>query len=430
MLLLATHLMLTRTRLGRHMYAVGGDREAAEMAGIHVGRVKASALVVCGLLSGVGGLILASRLDSGFGGNGSADLINAIAAAVIGGTSLFGGAGSVMGVVAGSLLVTSIYNGMILMDIGQYWNQVVLGAVILAATVVDQIATGSGPLGASLAQRLRRSRVGAGRGGDRRPCIAPGHRRLKGVRGRPGARRHVVRGGPWRGRRHRRRQRRRQVDVDPLHHRDPPARHRDDRRGRRVVDGLDPDTARRCGIEVVHQQLALVDGMDVISNLFLNRELIAGGFLGRRFGRLARRRMATEAATALGEFGLTIRNLRRPVGEPSGGQRQMLAIVRAVLRDPYFVLMDEPTAALGVEQSRRVQELVLSLKHRGIGVIVVSHRMDQVVEITDRVIVLRHGRKAAELTTSQTNAEELVAYITGARAAISVPAGTDSRDGE
>ena len=163
MLLLATHLMLTRTRLGRHMYAVGGDREAAEMAGIHVGRVKASALVVCGLLSGVGGLILASRLDSGFGGNGSADLINAIAAAVIGGTSLFGGAGSVMGVVAGSLLVTSIYNGMILMDIGQYWNQVVLGAVILAATVVDQIATGSGPLGASLAQRLRRSRVGAGR---------------------------------------------------------------------------------------------------------------------------------------------------------------------------------------------------------------------------------------------------------------------------
>ena len=200
--------------------------------------------------------------------------------------------------------------------------------------------------------------------------------------------------------------------------------------GAESFDGLDPDTARRCGIEVVHQQLALVDGMDVISNLFLNRELIAGGFLGRRFGRLARRRMATEAATALGEFGLTIRNLRRPVGELSGGQRQMLAIVRAVLRDPYFVLMDEPTAALGVEQSRRVQELVLSLKHRGIGVIVVSHRMDQVVEITDRVIVLRHGRKAAELTTSQTNAEELVAYITGARAAMSVPAGTDSRDGE
>lgn len=161
-LLAATQYMLTRTRLGRHMYAVGGDREAAEMTGIHIGRVKATALVICGLLSGVGGLILASRLDSGFGGNGSADLINAIAAAVIGGTSLFGGAGSMLGIVAGSLLVSCIYNGMILMDIGQYWNQVVLGAVILAATVVDQVATGSGPLGDAITRRFRRSHVASG----------------------------------------------------------------------------------------------------------------------------------------------------------------------------------------------------------------------------------------------------------------------------
>lgn len=157
-ILLATQLMLNHTRLGRHMLAVGGNREAAEMSGIPVGRVKASALVISGLFSGIGGLILASRLNSGFGGNGSSDLINVIAAAVIGGASLFGGAGSMWGVLAGGLVVGCIYNGMVLLNIGEYWNQVVLGIAILGATLVDQISTGSGPLGVALAARLKRSR--------------------------------------------------------------------------------------------------------------------------------------------------------------------------------------------------------------------------------------------------------------------------------
>jgi ABC-type sugar transport system ATPase subunit len=185
--------------------------------------------------------------------------------------------------------------------------------------------------------------------------------------------------------------------------------------GAESFDALVPDTARKRGIEVVHQNLALVDSLDVVANLFLNRELLTRGPLGRVFKRLDRRRMSQEAAAALAEHGLKIANLRRPAGELSGGQRQMLAIIRAVLRAPDFVIMDEPTAALGVEQSKRVQGLALSLRDRGIGVIVVSHRMDQVMQITDRVIVLRHGRKAADLVTKQTDVEELVGYITGAR---------------
>lgn len=197
--------------------------------------------------------------------------------------------------------------------------------------------------------------------------------------------------------------------------------------GTETFETLEPETARRCGIEVVHQNLALVDSLDIVANLFLNRELVGRGLGGKMFGRLDHKRMARTAASALEDFGLSVGNHRRPVGELSGGQRQMLAIIKAVLQDPYFVMMDEPTAALGVENSERVQELVLSLKHRGLGVIVVSHRMDQVLEITDRVVVLRHGRKAAELVTSETDGQELVGYMTGARPGQSFPQGDNSR---
>ncbi len=197
--------------------------------------------------------------------------------------------------------------------------------------------------------------------------------------------------------------------------------------GAETFEALEPDTARRCGIEVVHQNLALVDSLDIVANLFLNRELVRRGLAARLVGRLDHKRMARTAAAALDDFAISITNHRRPVGELSGGQRQMLAIIKAVLQDPHFVMMDEPTAALGVENSRRVQELVLSLKKRGLGVIVVSHRMDQVLEITDRVIVLRHGHKVAELVTSETDGEQLVGYMTGARASQSFPSAGTAR---
>ena len=156
--LIVVQLFLTRTRTGRHMFAVGGSLDAATLAGIRVGRIKATALVMSGTLSAIAGLILASRLNSGDGRNGSADLLNVIAAVVIGGTSLFGGAGSMLGTAAGVILVASIYNGMILLNVGLYWNQVVLGVIILAAVIIDQMVTGSGPMGRALARMLSSGR--------------------------------------------------------------------------------------------------------------------------------------------------------------------------------------------------------------------------------------------------------------------------------
>jgi simple sugar transport system ATP-binding protein len=185
--------------------------------------------------------------------------------------------------------------------------------------------------------------------------------------------------------------------------------------GELTLSELDPETSQRLGIEVVHQTLGLVDGLDVVANLFLNREIVAGGAVGRRLGLLRRRAMQREATRTLSEFGLKLGNLKRPVGELSGGQRQMLAVIRAVQRSPYFIIMDEPTAALGVQQSEAVRELVISLRQQDIGVIVISHRMDEVMEITDRIVVLRHGRKVAELTTARSHVDEVVGYITGAR---------------
>jgi ribose transport system permease protein len=132
---IALHLMLTRTKLGLHIYAVGGNSEAAAYAGIRPGRVKLIALT-----GGIGGLILSSRLDAGNGLFGSGDLLAAVAAVVIGGTSLFGGVGSVAGTAIGVVMIATINNGLILLNIPDFWQQIVVGGIIVAAMALDQLA--------------------------------------------------------------------------------------------------------------------------------------------------------------------------------------------------------------------------------------------------------------------------------------------------
>lgn len=134
------HLMLTRTKLGLQIYAVGGNREAAEYAGIRAGRVKLIALMISGLTGGIGGLILSSRLDAGNGLFGANDLLAAVAAVVIGGTSLFGGVGSVVGTGIGVLMIASINDGLILINVPDFWQQIVIGCIIIGAMAVDQLA--------------------------------------------------------------------------------------------------------------------------------------------------------------------------------------------------------------------------------------------------------------------------------------------------
>jgi ABC-type sugar transport system ATPase subunit len=178
-------------------------------------------------------------------------------------------------------------------------------------------------------------------------------------------------------------------------------------------DALTPMLAQRLGIETIHQSLALVDTLDVAANIFINRERVRHDPLGRAFGWLDKRAMSRESAKALAAFGLPGTLTRRPVRQLSGGQRQLVAVARAVYWQPRIVMMDEPTAALAVQQAARVLALVRSLAESGIAVLFVSHDMGHVLQVTDRVVVLRHGAKVADVATAATSHQQLVMSITG-----------------
>ncbi len=137
--LLLAHLLLTQFRLGNHIYAVGGNIEAARLAGINVGRVKWVVLSISGFCSGLAGVIMASRLNSGQGTIGETDLLDAIASVIIGGTSLMGGVGTIPGTIVGVLVVSVIRNGLNLLGVSSFWQMVAIGAIIICAVLIDEI---------------------------------------------------------------------------------------------------------------------------------------------------------------------------------------------------------------------------------------------------------------------------------------------------
>ncbi|WP_037570479.1 ATP-binding cassette domain-containing protein [Phaeacidiphilus oryzae] len=186
--------------------------------------------------------------------------------------------------------------------------------------------------------------------------------------------------------------------------------------GEIVFDGspihLDsPARARRRGIETVYQDLALVEDLRVWQNLFLNRELRYGPL---RLGLLDRRRMIEESRQILARLEVDVPSVRATVRRMSGGQRQCVAIARAVTWGRSLVIMDEPTAALGVRETHAVERLVLRLKERGVTVLIISHDLDQVLRIADGVWVLRRGRAVGYRRIAATGGDELVGLITGA----------------
>lgn len=171
-----------------------------------------------------------------------------------------------------------------------------------------------------------------------------------------------------------------------------------------------PLDARRHGIEAVYQDLALAPDLDAAANLYLGREISRLPLVRV----LNRRAMRERAVTAFGELGIELPNVRAPVGTLSGGQRQSVAVARAVAFASRIIFMDEPTAALGVVQRGRVLDVIRMVRDRGVSVVLVSHNMPEVLAVTDRVEVLRLGRRVASFRTSQTSVEELVGAMTGA----------------
>jgi D-xylose transport system ATP-binding protein len=184
----------------------------------------------------------------------------------------------------------------------------------------------------------------------------------------------------------------------------------------RIVRVDSPQAAAALGIATIYQDLALSDNLDVVANLFLGREEVGG------VGLLDETDMEQQATKVLTRLAVRIPSVRTQVASLSGGQRQSVAIARSMLGKPTMVVLDEPTAALGVAQTAQVLDLIRRLRDQGLAVVVISHNLADVFAIADVIVVLRLGRQVAVLDARQTNSEEVVAAITGANVGDRLPA--------
>ncbi|WP_158887374.1 ATP-binding cassette domain-containing protein [Amycolatopsis anabasis] len=188
--------------------------------------------------------------------------------------------------------------------------------------------------------------------------------------------------------------------------------------GRILLDGKEitldsPTTARRLGIETVYQDLAVAPELDPAANLFLGREIHRKGILGK-LGMLDKAEMRRQAVREFQRLGVTLQSTDVPIGSLSGGQRQSVAVARSVVWASKVVFMDEPTAALGVVQRERVLDVIKKVRDQGIAVVLISHNMPEVLSVSDRVEVLRLGKRVARFDAEGTQLEDLVAAMTGA----------------
>ena len=181
--------------------------------------------------------------------------------------------------------------------------------------------------------------------------------------------------------------------------------------GQRVVFN-NPAAARSHGIETVFQDLALCPHLDPVENLYLNREIKRSGVLGL-LGFMDRKAMRDRSVEVFTDLGATVRKLNEPVGTMSGGQKQSVAVARSAAWASKIIFFDEPTAALGVVQTANVLDLIRRVRDKGIGVVLISHSMPEVLEVADTIQVLRRGRRVATINSADSTVEELVGVMTG-----------------
>jgi fructose transport system ATP-binding protein len=183
-----------------------------------------------------------------------------------------------------------------------------------------------------------------------------------------------------------------------------------------VVNYRTPIEAREAGIETVYQTLAMSPALSIADNMFMGREMRKKGVMGSLFRQLDRPAMRRFAREKLSELGLmTIQNIDQAVETLSGGQRQGVAVARAAAFGSKVIILDEPTAALGVKESRRVLELILDVKRRGIPIVLISHNMPHVFEVADRIHIHRLGRRLCVIDPRDYQMNDAVAFMTGAK---------------
>jgi simple sugar transport system ATP-binding protein len=181
--------------------------------------------------------------------------------------------------------------------------------------------------------------------------------------------------------------------------------------GDQEITMTSPMEARNLGIETIYQDLALCENLDATVNIFLGREPLKS-MLGI-FKQVDRKHMLQESRNVLTRLDIKIPGLQRPIRQMSGGQRQAVAIARAVYWNAKLVIMDEPTAALGVPEQRKVQELIHTLSDQGVPVIVISHNLQDIFAVADRIVVMRRGKKVGDIPAKEISGDELVGLMVG-----------------
>jgi fructose transport system ATP-binding protein len=182
-----------------------------------------------------------------------------------------------------------------------------------------------------------------------------------------------------------------------------------------------PIDARRHGIETVYQDLAVAPAMTIAENLFLGRELLRPGLLGKWLRLIDKKRMLAEAVGHMQDLKIGIRSMKQPVGTLSGGQRQGVAVARSTAFARHVVILDEPTAALGVKEGNMVLELIRRVRDKGLPVVLISHNMPHVFEIADRIHIQRLGKRAAVVDPKHISMSDTVAVMTGAKDPLDLP---------
>jgi len=183
-----------------------------------------------------------------------------------------------------------------------------------------------------------------------------------------------------------------------------------------------PIDARRAGIETVYQDLAVAPAMSIAENLFLGREILKPGFIGQLLQLLDKKEMLNQAIARMNDLKVGIRSMTQAVETLSGGQRQCVAVARAAAFAQHVVIMDEPTAALGVKEGNMVLELIRRVRDKGLPVILISHNMPHVFEVADRIHIQRLGKRAAVVNPKTSSMSDTVAVMTGAKTVDELPA--------
>jgi ribose/xylose/arabinose/galactoside ABC-type transport system permease subunit/ABC-type branched-subunit amino acid transport system ATPase component len=437
-----------QTPVGRHLTAIGANTEAAQAVGVSTRRMPCIIYVLSGVAAASGGLILTSQLDGASVQIGMGLELQVLTAILLGGVAFTGGRGSLWGTLAGILFIGVLDDGLTIINVGPYVADVFVGAALVVAAGFDVLyqrierlpmdvvettpaQTASARAGPATAEPARPDRSvepmspagtdgavvkvqGNGEGRENEPTLA-----VRSVSKRYGPVT-ALRG----------------VSLD-LQRGEVLALVGDNGAGKStlvsIISGLTrPDTgevavdgqlcsghgartARDLGVETVFQNLALVNTLSIVDNVYLGRELYRGGRVGRAVFYLDKHRMRRELDATFARLGLQLPPVTAKAGSLSGGQRQAVAVARAVLWQSKVVVMDEPVAALGVAQTEAVLSVVEGLRDHDVATLLITHNMDQVVRVADRVVVLRLGQKVADIDvrTSGVSKMQLVGLITG-----------------